>query len=298
MNEIVKGKKEIQRLLMQEEDACTAERSPEQLVFAVNYLSFFGYITVELLKNVSLDDVYSGIKQFQKWFELKSDGIVGPKTLRAMEAPRCGCLDVPDTDNGTHVQFMRISELVADKKAGWSKHGLTYAVESYPDQLMSKTAQLKIFSGAFKAWSDICGLTITPIKSVKAADLVLSTGSGKLHKFDGRGGTLAWAYVPDGNDRQLTMRFDLAETWTMNPVDRGILLFNVACHEFGHMLGLSHSKMKGALMAPFYNPNIAVPQQVDDIPNMLHLYGQPVPPAVPIKSVIPPEQVIHIKPGQ
>jgi hypothetical protein len=81
------------------------------------------------------------------------------------------------------------------------------------------------------------------------------------------------------------MRFDLAETWVSNPQERGVLLFNVACHEFGHMLGLTHSKRKAALMAPYYSPTVAVPQWDDDILRVQARYGKntaaPLPPVTP-----------------
>lgn len=45
--------------------------------------------------------------------------------------------------------------------------------------------------------------------------------------------------------------FDASESWSINSY-RGTNLFQVAAHEFGHSLGLSHSDVRSALMAPFY----------------------------------------------
>jgi hypothetical protein len=268
---VVKGKKEALRLLAK--SAEDVEQSAEQLKFSIDYLSFFGYVGIELLKHMNWSDLEKAVKQFQKWFGLKADGVVGPKTLRAMEIPRCGCPDVVDEGNSLHRQYLRMQNVIEENMAKWNKQGLTYAVQSYVSGI-PKTKQLEIFAGAFKAWDDVCGISIRPISNVQKADLVLSTGAGRQHNFDGRGGTLAWAYLPNGRDNQLLMRFDLAETWITNPRDRGILLFNVACHEFGHMLGLTHSRSKGALMAPYYSPGVAVPQQDDDIPRIQARYGK------------------------
>lgn len=84
--------------------------------------------------------------------------------------------------------------------------------------------------------------------------------------FAGR--VLAHAFFPPFGDTH----FDEDEGWVVNRT--GVDYFTVAAHEFGHALGLGHSEIRQALMAPFYtgyNPNFEL--NSDDIAGIQALYG-------------------------
>jgi hypothetical protein len=270
MSNTAKGKAEAIRLFKKHG---SEPHTRQEMTFAVNYLMFFGYLSAELIKNISYEDLKKGVKLFQKMFGVKATGDLDQKTIRAMAVPRCGCPDFIDSGNKQHIQFLKAQESSGKYKDRWNKQGLTYFIESYVTGAVSKQEQRQVIAKAFKAWQDLCDIEIIETKSGDSADLIISTGQGPQNHFDGGGGTLAWAYMPNGTDRQLTMKFDLDETWTTQPDARGIQLLNVACHEFGHLLGLTHSKRPGALMAPYYNPFIAMPQHDDDVIRIQKLYG-------------------------
>ncbi len=259
------------------------------IINAVRYLHFFGYVSSGLLNSLDVAELKQRVTLFQQRFGLPADGVIGPKTLKAIAAPRCGCLDVADNDNGVHLQYLRLQEKVDNNKNRWQKNGLTYAVREYVPGIPPEQ-QRQIIHQAWAAWDKVCGLELREATSADTADLLLRVGRGSVDKFDGRGGVLAWSYLPDGTNKQLLMRFDTDETWVTTPEQRGVLLFNVACHEFGHMLGLSHSEIAGALMAPHYNPLIAVPQQKDDIDRVTAIYGRD-----PVAVTATPEKTLVIR---
>lgn len=61
----------------------------------------------------------------------------------------------------------------------------------------------------------------------------------------------------------------------MGITSAGVNLFQVAAHEFGHSLGLSHSDVRRSLMAPFYRgfePGFTLDR--DDIDGIQALYGK------------------------
>ncbi len=141
----------------------------------------------------------------------------------------------------------------------------------------TRAEQVELLDESWRRWSQHTNISFTYTDS-KNANVIYSTGKSKRDGFDGPGGTLAWAEVPRGNNhkRQLLSKYDEGESW-LRPGEtgrgRGIDFVTVATHENGHLVGLKHSKVKGALMAPFYNPNLNTPQQRDDVTRVQLLYG-------------------------
>lgn len=259
--------------------------------FALNYLDAFGYLGKELSgwTDISLGDIVNAVSAFQKFFGLKETGQVDAKTVRAMELYRCGCPDLVQPDTAAGAQYMKMKQFAELNLPRWRKTSIKYCITDYVSGL-GKIDQDAIIQEAFNRWMRVAGLNIEKARSGEACDILIGTGQGQKSNFDGPGGVLAWAYLPDGNDQQLLMRFDMDETWITDANQRGILMMNVACHEFGHLLGLDHSKVNSALMAPYYNVNIGGPQDNDDVPRIQARYGPPnaAPPVPPTAPPSPP----------
>lgn len=245
-----------------------------------------GFLTYDTLNKVDPKVWEAAIKRFQRFFGLRATGALTGPDLRIMAMPRCGVPDELSPSNPEHIQFLRMQEVAEQRLPSWRKKGLTYYIKSRVKGMQASEFDA-VIAGAWNSWDKLCGVSISRTNTSRNADIIVDTGSGRGSNFDGPGRTLAWAYIPQGDDVQLLMRFDLDETWIVDPRMRGILLFNVAAHEFGHSLGLTHSKKKGALMAPTYNSAVAVPQQDDDIPRIVARYGAEVAPRPEDPPVVP-----------
>ncbi|XP_015228193.1 PREDICTED: interstitial collagenase-like [Cyprinodon variegatus] len=177
------------------------------------------------------------IRQMQNFFGLRETGILDSETLDVMKKPRCG---VPDLDNYSFYPY----------RPKWKNYTISYTITKYTSD-MGKLEVEKAFRLALKMWSDAAPLSFIKVDHGKA-DIVLSfarRAHGDFSPFDGPGGVLAHAFQP-GEGVGGDVHFDEDETWTTGM--QGYNLFAVAAHEFGHSLGLTHSRDPSAVMFPNY----------------------------------------------
>ncbi|CAG0922082.1 unnamed protein product [Notodromas monacha] len=213
------------------------------------------------------EELEKGIKRFQDFAKIPVTGKLDETTVELMQLPRCGV-----TDNVGYGNKARRRKRYTLQGSRWRVKALTYQITKYPKNLPKSQVDTEI-ARAFKVWSDVTDLTFTAVTSGKIhIEIRFEAGEhGDGDPFDGPGGTLAHAYFPIyGGDAH----FDDSEKWTVSK-SSGTDLFQVAAHEFGHSLGIGHSDIRQALMAPFYrgyDPNFKL--HSDDILAIQSLYGK------------------------
>uniref|UniRef100_A0A669DZR7 interstitial collagenase n=1 Tax=Oreochromis niloticus TaxID=8128 RepID=A0A669DZR7_ORENI len=233
--------------------------------FAKNYLTKFFNLTEEEGPAVrrGISPLNKKLAEMQRFFGLQITGSLDADTLAMMKKPRCG---VPDE------QVARFSTFGNNLK--WQKNSLTYRIENYTPDMSVAEVDDSIYK-ALQVWAKVTPLRFTRLYS-GIADIMISFGRwehGDYNSFDGPGKTLAHAFAP-GDGLGGDAHFDDDEFFTFRS-NRGVVLFIVAAHEFGHSLGLAHSNVPGALMYPTYsyrNPDTFVLPQ-DDVRGIQYLYG-------------------------
>ncbi|KAM6946327.1 uncharacterized protein FYW47_017431 [Aplochiton taeniatus] len=179
----------------------------------------------------------SSLETMQAFFGLEVTGRLDEKTLGVMKEPRCGRSDIS-----------RYGHFAG--KPRWQKSLITYRITEYTRDLSQREVDSAI-GQAFQIYSDVIPLDFKQILTGTADIMILFRGGyhGDFYPFDGPNGVLAHANSP-GEGQGGDSHFDDDENWTLS--QRGVNLFLVAAHEFGHALGLDHSRDRNALMFPTY----------------------------------------------
>ncbi|XP_072434329.1 matrix metalloproteinase-20-like [Chiloscyllium punctatum] len=214
------------------------EMFQNDLNYAQKYIKQFYTIGDDSENLIESKDFLSGkIKELQQFYGLQETGELNRETIEIMQAPRCGFPDL------AHYQLY-------PGRPRWRKPFVTYDIVNYPPQLSYIEVEDAIWR-AVNIWQKATPLNFVRVHNFEA-DIMISF-EGRVHgdnfPFDGRGGTLAHAFSP-GPGIGGNIHFDQEEDWTLGHY--GVNLFHVAAHEFGHALGLGHSRHRSAVMYPTY----------------------------------------------
>lgn len=237
---------------------------------AMMYLQKYGYMNDSNPNTASLISAAAfsnAIKDFQRFAGLAETGNLDNTTLTMMNMPRCGVRDrVGHSASARRKRY-------ALQGSKWRVSELTYTISKYPSHRLKEKPKVDAeIKKAFKVWADVTPLKFTHRTNGRVhIDVRFEENEhGDGEPFDGPGRTLAHAFFPQyGGDAH----FDDEEKWTIDQYS-GTNLFQVAAHEFGHSLGLSHSDVRSSLMAPFYrgfDPTFQLDE--DDILGIQALYG-------------------------
>lgn len=209
----------------------------------------------------------TALKSYQAFHGLPPTGVLDVGTEAQMNLPRCGFPDRPG--GGNRVGAFVLSGLQ------WSRTDLTYRISKSTRTGLSFDLVESAVETAFSLWSDVTPLTFTRVDPDADANIDIRfevRSHGDPYPFDGPFNVLAHAFFPqDGR-----AHFDDEENWDVAfpPSTGPIDLISVAAHEFGHLLGLEHTSVRGALMFPSYSgPQRFLAQ--DDIGAIQSLYGTP-----------------------
>lgn len=125
---------------------------------------------------------------------------------------------------------------------------------------------------AFATWAANSHFTFSQALDNQTSDITIGFESGDHgdgYPFDGVGGVVAHAFSPsDGR-----FHLDADESWANGVVSGSFDLETVALHEIGHLLGLQHSSIEGAIMWPQVPEGASKGLHADDIAGIKALYN-------------------------
>lgn len=144
----------------------------------------------------------------------------------------------------------------------FGKLEIRYCIDRLP--LVQSSNPRTIIEQAWQSWMKVCGLVATECETEDRANVVIT-----VQAIDGISNVLADAHVGPPERTRLQLRFDEAEIFDEFRFEA------TACHEIGHLLGLSHSTQPGQLMNSSLG-TIKSPQD-GDAAEAVKIWGAPPP---------------------
>uniref|UniRef100_A0A1I8A1S9 ZnMc domain-containing protein n=1 Tax=Steinernema glaseri TaxID=37863 RepID=A0A1I8A1S9_9BILA len=140
----------------------------------VAYLQRFGYVTEDLSTAMISGNFWSDkIKAFQDMADLPQTGEMDLATKQAMKATRCGVPDKAPPNHG-HNHRHRHRRLRVKRQYNvykWPRNELTYWIRNTARSLRDRQAVRREIAEAFRAWSDVSGLTFREVESDDGRDV-------------------------------------------------------------------------------------------------------------------------------
>ncbi len=265
--------------------AATRGKQVKGLEHVQKYLNRFGYLAEkEVCEAGVLDDTTAKmLKRYQRKHGLKETGQFDAATRESMTTTRCGLRDM---NNG--IDFATT--------CSWGRCNLTFAFDVGTNDIPLQ-GEFQAVRNALATWASVVNFTFTEVAPNANPDVLIGWRPANDPDHSMVGGVLAHADFPPGcsvvtNNLPKPVHFDDTEhTWNIGAAPNTFDVETVALHEFGHILGLAHSNVAGAVMFPTVSSNFtkrALTQ--DDIDGVRSLYpgcGTPVTPIGPFTAITP-----------
>lgn len=235
------------------------------------YLARYGYLRGPYQRRRFDAATQQALLLFQTRMQLPPVGILDDATVAALETHRCGTPDLFPAGRTASSEFVLRG---CDYQGKYRT--LTYKFLLGTEDLAG--AEKQAVREAFATWQRYIPMDFAEVGSSNAANFTIgwfTREHGDGSAFDGVGNVLAHAFYPPpcGGMHAGKMHFDDAEVWGLAGSSGQFDTQTVALHEIGHLLGLNHSTVPGAVMFPTYGGERRALSQ-DDVAGVHSLYGR------------------------